>query len=419
MGRRYYSKIPHFSRVRPVLRFRLALVALLLILFQQQQLYWLYRNALLAKYSPTDFNGFYRAKELLHKVFRNELNDWHLQEELLAKQNEWTMLGSGWEGKTFVFNDSVIKTFVPGRSPFRNCFIDKPGSLINRWPTEIPASLLLGRRIKHKRPRRSVLRSEDNAIESLLPVKTWFMASSDGYSSPEWHLVTALIHGGDLNMLAKETRSKQPENFRKVDALFRPSFNSLLRVLDGLHYDGFCHDDIKPGNIFVENGTRWILGDLGNVRHVSHPYHSSRLWLHDNHQLPDCRANDALRALKTYLQFIRIASNDSEAFDEALVEGKEPLSRLLWWTIQDSSTMTAAELRERSAEVESPQRPPRFYPRLNVGPPAIRYPRFEIFYSRKSIRAHVVEHVLSTRISETFARWNAMTWLFGVPISSC
>jgi hypothetical protein len=163
----------------------------------------------------------------------------------------------------------------------------------------------------------------------------------------------------------------------------------------------------------VKDDSDWIIGDLGNIRHLAHPFHSSRLWLQDNSQLLDCRANDVLRALKSYLQFIRAASNDADAFDAALYEGREPLSRLFWWTLDDSTTMSAAELRVRS-EVENSEQSAKRHVNDTLRPPYIR-----TFVGRKWARKSTVGKVLETKFREGSARWFAKTWFFGVPVDEC
>ncbi|KAF2005520.1 hypothetical protein P154DRAFT_530717 [Amniculicola lignicola CBS 123094] len=206
-----------------------------------------------------------------------------------------------------------------------------------------------------------------NTTSGFLPLQSYFQTPSpSSYNeAPTWHLVTPLVKDDTLVHLAHLHEQQTNHTFREPDALYRPAFNTLLQSLTTLHAAGFCHDDIKPANIFVSTPRSWILGDLGNVRHLSHPYHTSRIWRSDSAQLADCRANDAVRLLKTYLQFIRQASSTSKGeggigeFDVMFYEGREPLSILYWWSMSDTQSISAEELRIRSL-VEPPELAARF-----------------------------------------------------------
>ncbi|KAF2262037.1 hypothetical protein CC78DRAFT_325908 [Lojkania enalia] len=386
---------------------RTILIFVFLAFFHQQRLFWTYRNALSAKYSQTRFPevppGSWR------QVAQPSSLDVH---RLLKTRKDWKILGHGWEGNTFLFEGSVIKTFKPGRSPFRNCVPNAKGKGDQgaRWPTEIPASLTFGHVWD------GVLASASNASGGFVPVESWFMAPSSS-SVPEWHLVTPFLPGGSLDSLAHKLRASNNKGFRDLDMQYRPSFNRLLRTFNTLHASGFCHDDVKPSNVFLQNSSHWLLGDLGNVRNIDHPFHSSQIW-RDNHQLEDCRANDVVRALKSYLQFIRAAANDSFVFDEVFFEGKETLSRLFWWTIDDAKVMSAEELRVRS-EVESPMQTARPYALVSASsykePSLLR----RIFVSRCKRLSHAVNIALRARFSERHARFMAMTWVFGIQVSDC
>lgn len=385
-------------------RHRAFLVILILGLFEQQRLFFLYRDALAAKYSPTEFD--FDFDRLRSQLWRLDDEDEQLQHDLLGNGDSWSTLGSGWEGTTFAYDDMAIKTFAPGRSPFRNCVPGKPPL---KWPTEIPASLYFGNLLDSEGST-STLRETRRYPAGFLPVKSYFIAGAVSAPSDQWHLVTPLIQG-NLNYIADNVHRR---SYRELDLRYRPAFNRVLRALESMHYAGFCHDDIKPSNIFVQGDSQWILGDLGNVRHVSHPYHSSRLWK-DNGQLPDCRANDAVRALKSYLQFLRQASYDAEALDLEFFERRDPLSRLFWATVRSPSA-TARDLRTRSLE-EAP------ILSSNVSFTASSSPRphslLPHLVSGKALLGHRVDSILRTRVSESLARWAAMTWLFGIPESSC
>lgn len=121
---------------------------------------------------------------------------------------------------------------------------------------------------------------------------------------------------------------------------------------------GLCHDDVKLRNILASpplaehrhhgpggapgdtiTGMAWYLADFNEARHVAHPYHSSRLWVRINRQLPDCRANDVRRLVKSYLQFLRacLPRELVPRFDEALLAGRQPLSRMYWASIMSTN----------------------------------------------------------------------------------
>ncbi|KAJ4400337.1 hypothetical protein N0V91_008796 [Didymella pomorum] len=360
----------------------------------RQYLFLAYQGALVAKYSPTAFE-----QDSEHwQAWTPDEESAHLQDRIVANRATWRMLGHGWEGETFVYQDSVIKTFTPGRSPFRNC---APGNAGEKWPSEIPASLHFGG-------------TEDNATTAqggFLTVKAYFMAVSSD-TQAEWHLVTPLLKGGSLNDLTDRTRN-EGMTYREIDARYRPAFAGLLDSLEKLHKAGFCHDDIKPGNIFVADDSDWVLGDLGNLRHISHPYHSSLLWK-ENDQLPDCRVNDNIRALRTYTRFVRDSAVDADALNIHFFEEREPLTRLFWSAASSLPHLSATDLRERSAL---------FYPQLEAKNPfeyVETVPRpgcvwLSIFSRRWRYRC-AVDDMLQTRMGEKIARWWAMTWLFGVPV---
>ncbi|KAF2679543.1 hypothetical protein K458DRAFT_393675 [Lentithecium fluviatile CBS 122367] len=392
------------------LRYRIVLVILILFFIQQQRLFFIYRKALSMKYSPTVFEC--KFGRTASRLWRPADEDSQLQNELLASRESWQVLGSGWEGSTFIYNDVVIKTFTPGRSPFRNCALCQPGM---KWPTEIPASLSFGNLLASDIVNTSF---QGEQSSGFLPVKAYFLAAASPNSIPEWHLVTPLLREGNLEKLANKLHDNgRPKGFSALDIQYRPTFNRLLRTLEGMHLAGFCHDDIKPSNIFVQDGTHWVLGDLGNVRHISHPYHSSRIWS-DNKQLHDCRANDVVRALKSYLQFLRSASNDTDAFDVAFLKGSGPPSALFWTTMVDSVSVTAEGLHARSAA--QPVSTVRMLDALRLATLSTqRHSLSAFFLSKRHQLEKQVKQALRTSLSEDLARVLSLTWIVGVPESHC
>lgn len=233
-------------------------------------------------------------------------------------------------------------------------------------------------------------------------------------SEAEWHLVTPLSIGGSLQNLAAKIR-KQQKTYREIDAHYRTAFNGLLGSLQILHEAGYCHDDIKPGNVFVASDRHWILGDLGNLRHVSHPYHTSLIWK-ENRQLPDCRDNDVFRALKTYLRFVRDAAIDVSIYNSNFFEGQESLSRLYWSVASDVTRFNSEELRTRSAAFESAKDGNNTVEKGAVAA-GLDF-AWVSNISRRSALTRAVDRALQTRMGEKMARWWALTWLFGVPVTN-
>lgn len=376
----------HLLRTRLVTRIAYVVAAMCLI--QYYSLHHSYLEALAEKYSPTIFDTLSRQEQ--QDISASPL--WQLnveseQEEprkrLLENRPHWKKLGSGYEGDTFTFNGSAIKIFKPSRSPLRNCVpeSDPPAP----WPPEIPVSLLLG---GHK---------ESQAISptvshqpSFLPVQDYFFLLTGDRKWPgEWHLVTPFLSQGTMEQAAKRLREHTPSRTaEQIDARFRQSLNRLLDALGGMHsHYGLCHDDIKMENIFVEDfipvsssaethsddenrDAHWLLADLGNARQISHSYHTSLLWTHDNGQHPDCRINDVLRLMRTYTQFLQSATMSSEtqarAFNDAFLAGTTPWSQLYWYTVTrghfGGATM-AQEVRGLSATAFGPTNTETFLPK--------------------------------------------------------
>jgi serine/threonine protein kinase len=239
------------------------------------------------------------------------------------------------------------------------------------------------------------------------------MASTTSGVSAEWHLVTPLLKGGNLHTLAEQiSGSTKAKTFQEVDALYRPAFNQLLKSIGSLHDAGFCHDDMKPANIFVQDKSHWIIGDLGNVREISHPYHLSGMWK-DNNQLRDCRANDVVRALQSYLQFVQTSTGNQDEFNAAFYEGGEPLIGLFWWTLANAQSMSAEILRQRSIidyseAIHRTEVNDRF-------PKSVQLHTFMSLFSRRLAVKWAVEHALMTQMPDWSARVFGLVWLFGVP----
>jgi hypothetical protein len=398
----------HAPRTLYLSRWRISIILFIAAFYHQQHLYFASRQSLAAKYSPTQFVVDRNGEQPI--LNRRDEDDSAFEDELVANRDAWTVLGEGWEGKVFAYKGSVIKTFTPGRSPFRNC---APGAEDEKWPTEIAASLRFGGQDTDN----GHTAHDDGAsttLDGFLPVKTYFKASTPASQTPEWHLVTPLVKDGNLDTLARKVSlERKMKTAREIDTHYRPVFERLLGNVQYLHEAGYCHDDIKPSNVFIADDSKWLLGDLGNVRHTTHKYHSSRLWI-DNGQLEDCRANDAMRTLKSYLQFIRMAANDESYFDEEFFEGKEPLSRLFWQASNDAPKMSAAQLRNLSF-VQHPARPRQ----AEMGSISVSQSRaLPNVLSNRWALGKAVDRALATRMGEKLVRWWAMAGILGVPNSA-
>lgn len=379
--------------------------------FQFLRLHYAYQAALQAKYVPTDFGNALPDFNLTNDQLR-------ARHDLIATRPEWKRLGGGCEGATFVHGTHVIKTFNSGKLP-RNCMPVEQGGFWTavgdhweqtRWPPEIPASILLAGQ-------------EDSSKEStgLVPVTDFFLAETEADVGVRWHLVSRLASGGNLYNLARRLRqgiSEEPQ-FRAVDEAFRPAFHSILETLRNVHEHGLCHDDVKPDNIFIgEDDSQWYLGDLGNIRHVEHPYHGSRIW-QLNDQVPDCRANDVLRAVKTYLTLLRLAADDATEFDVALFEGKEPWSRLYWMARQADISLSASRMQDWSQNLEPALAPPHYLSKYTTTPLGMWNPFALLWNGKKGVFRKAADEVLAMRLGEKWARVFALTDWFGVPIAPC
>lgn len=354
---------------------RLAYILIVLGFMQLYSLHFSYYEALAEKYSPTTIPSYTQQGLSARHRWRADLKEQDgPRKRLLDNRLSWNKLGSGYEGDTFIFNGSVIKVFKPGRSPLRNCVMDSATQM--SWPPEIPISLLLG---GLEDDTSALARSPDEA--HFLPVRDYFFLPNvkDG-TTGEWHLVTRFLAQGTLKNVARRLRSEVPSpDVEEIDVRFRPSLNRILGALAEMHsqYE-LCHDDIKIDNIFVEDlesivsnsdrnqsenhgrDAHWFLGDLGNARQVSHSYHTSLLWTHDNGQHPDCRINDVLRLMRTYALFLQSAAASSKIqtalYNDAFLGGSTPWSQLYWHTIKSSwdGATVAEEVRKLSALTYAP-----------------------------------------------------------------
>ena len=308
-------------------------------------------------------------------------------------------LGQGREGVVSLYKDVLTDGFVvikswfrPGRNPLPdnllslfagedNNISDKMSKTgreigLRNWPTEIEASLIFSG-LNSSNPEPTVINGSssvgiDHIIgrpygESygILPVIDYFIGlrKSDSlaltsigreaalrkheqqYRLP-WYLVMPLV-GKSLEDLAEEMRknnslgqdehSRPPALISDIDDEYRPGFDGALVALDRLHSEGYCHDDVKIDNVFTGKGRKeqFILGDLGNVRQVDHPYHQTVDFTGRNHW-KDCRADDVRRLLMSYLYFLREISVRNNGMGSAVFDyefqytRKAPWARLYW-----------------------------------------------------------------------------------------
>ncbi|OHW97006.1 fungal specific transcription factor domain-containing protein [Colletotrichum incanum] len=389
------------------------------------ELHLRYREAMRAKYLPTEFDilSDYDEANLASTGWNIDSDATNMKRSiLLDNRQHWKKLGKGREGETFTFNGTVIKVYNEETSPFRNCLQTTGGSLI-RWPTEIPASLIMGGHEAGSSP------PNDNPLRELfVPVKDYFLATTDPLMPPKWHLVTPFLKSGTLKKLAKKLHaSEDSPSYQELDQMFRPSFESLLSALDNLHMaHNLCHDDIKLENIFVASEydpREWKFGDLGNAREPDHPYHFTPLWTADTPQLRDCRANDALRLTRVYLQFLRHSSRNSAEFDEALFQGVDTLSRFYWTVARAPTPATAAQIWQLSG-VYPPQLDGKQMPWLIMQPADVKEsrgwaPAAEAVFGWKWSLRSAVKKELRVGAKEDMGKFFGLTWALGIPIGAC
>ncbi|KAJ0161288.1 hypothetical protein CTA2_6474 [Colletotrichum tanaceti] len=430
------------------LTLRFLAVASIVVTYHLVELHLRYREAMRAKYLPTRFDSLSGHVEatLAGTGWDADLYAANAERStLLDNRRHWKKLGKGREGETFTFNNTVIKVYNEETTPFRNCMQDTTTASPRRWPTEIPASLIVGG--GGGRGTTSPRNNDDNdddhdhdpyRNELFVPVKDYFLATADPSQPPKWHLVTPFLRSGTLKKLAKKLRASDgpPPTHRELDRMFRPSFESLLSALDRLHTaHDLCHDDVKLDNIFVaseRDPRRWALGDLGNAREPDHPYHLTPLWTADTPQLRDCRANDALRLTRAYLQFLRRSAGggggeNPDDFDDALMRGVDTLGSLYWAVARASPPLSAAQIWQLSG-VYPPQ------PEDGVGqtPWSTMQPA-GVEESRRWAPAPAAEAVLGWRWSlrnavrrelrvgakEDMGKFFGLTWILGVPVAAC
>lgn len=383
------------------------------------------RSALRAKYSPTtyDFLTADQRSRLLGDRWRwNEAETVedpvtaYSRHRLLQHRHEWRDLALNSDEETFMYEGVVVTIYTSEIGSLRDCM---PYSSV-RWPTAIAASLVLGD---------SADRVHFEESNDVIPVVDYFLAPSADGTGQNWFLVTPVMSAGNLGHLAKQLRqSEHKRTAQDLDSIFRPSFEHILTTIHDMHtVNGLCHDIIKPDNIFVaaetaapNSSTPWLLSGMSNVREVDHPYHRSSIWTRS--QLSDCRANDVVQLVKTYMWFLSRAVDNNADFNDQFLTGETAWSRLFWATwydMQQKQPITASRLLARSQSLDfvadSPSRPSSF----GLWPVELRDPVYWSLMGREKTLARAVKNKLSFGASDSSARLWGLTSILGMPETSC
>lgn len=393
-----------------------------------------HRKALADKFTPTTFDHLTAQEEMKLEGTRWKWENYpkreidsarYSRDDIWAHRHEWKRLGAGSEGVAFTYNGTVIKVYKKAHHPLRNCV---PGASPEmRWPTEIAVSLLLG----------GMADSQPSQQEmEFLPVTDYFVSPAAQGKLPRWHFLTQLLPCGNLVKLAEHLRnSEYAYTAHELDLAFRPSLERLLQALIRMHSQyNLCHDDIKPDNIWVsgtkdlgsvggdlEGAKHWILADLGNVREPSHPYHSSILWSRLNNNLPDCRMNDVLRILKSYLLFLRASVDDAAAFDMQFFEANASWAQLYWSTldaVQAHQLVSASSVRTLSNDLDPAIRQLQD-PSASRRDLGLWNPLYKLFLSREDLFERATRDELKMGAVDSVARTWGMTLILGVPVGKC
>ncbi|KAB8336707.1 hypothetical protein FH972_021017 [Carpinus fangiana] len=297
---------------------------------------------------------------------------------------------------------SVERNFVP--QTIRHA-LHLPSDIEAKWPTEIPSTLLLSSLSS------SIAASGGTSLVPLLgyyhDISPFTDLSSD---YPSWYLVTPYMSHGNLATFAQYiAKSQHNLSAVQLDCKYRPHLEALLRTISILQDHLICHDDVKATNIFVSNANSWHLGDFGQLRESSHPYHSSRIWI-SSLQHPDCRRNDVRRALKSYVSFLRDASSLSPAqqaaFDEELFAGRQPWARLYWTYIKDPTLASEAVQLSQTISPESEL--------VEPGPRGLDpgWVPARLILGRQWTLTTAAEWELSCKMADPWDVWGWRRWMF-------
>jgi len=170
--------------------------------------------------------------------------------------------------------------------------------------------------------------------------------------------------------LKSESGSESAPQIQVGGDIYTHNHNHAERDIDNDHTSDKANANRNGGEKDQKNDennkddefTHWLLGDFGNVREIEHPYHSTHIWTRDSLQHRDCRINDVVRLLRTYISFLRIASSSSSStstststspsispsasssasakieFDKVFWTASEPWSKLYWTAIRESES---------------------------------------------------------------------------------
>ena len=105
-----------------------------------------------------------------------------------------------------------------------------------------------------KTPRASISDREIAILEQLPPcVNIVRLVAADRTTGA---IATRLVHGASLE---EELKGRRPFTVARTVGIGI----DVCRALEVLHFAGFIHKDVKPGNIVLENGTEAVLIDFG------------------------------------------------------------------------------------------------------------------------------------------------------------
>ncbi|KXT00221.1 hypothetical protein AC578_7017 [Pseudocercospora eumusae] len=249
-------------------------------------------------------------------------------------------LGHGQEGSAALYADLksgdvvVAKTFTSiARNPLPAILAEEFKGLATTWPSEIEAGISLS-----------------NHLSGFVPVYDYFVLQTEDLAHA-WTMISPFLSNGTLESFATREGSTSHISATRLDEYYRPALDRVLRSLHHLHRLRLCHDDIKPDNFFVKDALDWLLGDLGNLRHIGHQWHNTRSWVRQN-QWRDCRLNDIRRALKSYLWFLRTASVDTRTFDQAFWSRNEAWAEMYWHFDQSATGIPTSHQKRISGKDE-------------------------------------------------------------------
>jgi serine/threonine protein kinase len=193
-----------------------------------------------------------------------------MQAEKRAKWEEISRLGEGGQSEVFLVRS-------PARMAERRNHLQKLMDLSNQGFNEVRARQFAQAAFEYARderpfelgalkkfnPRASGPEAEHHALERLKSEITVLSQHRPGLlklldsDEPERWIVTEYCAGGTLE--------GHPSTYAGNAWLALVVFRSLVETVAGLHKENIVHRDVKPANVFIDNGGRMILGDFGIV----------------------------------------------------------------------------------------------------------------------------------------------------------